>query len=70
MENNYLNSDSARIIELAKQGNAEAVREILDYLLITDGIKTKSFFEQGIIEVIVKGKKSLPLTNLFSELGK
>ncbi len=45
MENNYLNSDSARIIELAKQGNAEAVSEILDYLLITDGMKLK--FKDG-----------------------
>jgi len=56
MENNYLNSDSAKVIELAKQGNAEAVREILDYLLITDGMKTKSFFNQGVVKVIIKGK--------------
>ncbi len=64
MENNYLNSDSTRIIELAKQGNAEAVSEILDYLLVTDGMKSKSFFNQGIVEVIVKGKK-IPTPDKF-----
>ncbi|MEM1169565.1 MAG: hypothetical protein AAGJ08_10940 [Cyanobacteria bacterium P01_H01_bin.35] len=70
MENNTLNSSSVRIIELAKQGNAEAVTEILNYLLITDEIETKSFYDLGVIEVIVKGKKIPTSDKLIQRIGQ
>ncbi len=40
-----------------QRGNAGAVTEIFNYLLITDGVKTETFFNHGVVEVIVKGEE-------------
>ena len=64
-----MNDNHQNIFQLAQKGNAEAVIEIFNYLLINYGMKTPSFFRE-LSKLLLKEKKFLPQTNLFSEFGK
>ncbi len=45
------------LIELAKQGDAKAIADIISYLMQSQGVTAKAALKEGILELIVEASQ-------------
>jgi hypothetical protein len=45
------------LIQLAKQGNAQAIADIISYLMQSQGVSAKAALKEGVLELIVEASQ-------------